>query len=586
VLLRLLPACAFLLALCALVTALYGNGYGALPPAEQRYSKAKSELDSLRSGEGRAAQRESWLRVAQEFQTIYDLDPKWANRPAALFRKGESQRELARRSGNPRDYQSAAATFEELAMRHAESRLAGDALLNSAEIKANFLDDSAGALRLLTRIRTQYPHGGALPRALELERTIKTQGASKEASQPKHARSASRKTSGELTHIAWKTINANQVQIVVELDRSVNWHIRRAEAQHAAALSSLVLELRDAVPLDQIRGGARVTGSPLSAVRVDAASREQTRLFFDFARIGRYAARVEQQPFRIILDVLAQEDKATRSGLSEKKQGSTQAARATGQPSAPVLAAVAPKDLASQLALNVQSVFIDAGHGGKDPGTSHNGLVEREVTLDVARRVGRLLRNRGLEVQYSREKDVHIALDERSRRANKARADLFVSLHVNAASDAQVSGFETYYLDIASNTEAARLATMENAGSDQKMGDLTSILADFMLSARTQESRQLARTLQQAALARLGKQRYATRDGGVKAAPLHVLIGTGMPAVLVELGYCSNREEARRLAGTAYRQSLAEGIAEGILAYRDKLLRKQTVDARTGDPSS
>jgi N-acetylmuramoyl-L-alanine amidase len=339
------------------------------------------------------------------------------------------------------------------------------------------------------------------------------------------------------------------------------------------------------VPLDQIRGGARVTDSPLSAVRVDAASREQTRLFFDFVRLARYETRVEQQPFRIILDVLAQEGKATQS-VSEKKQGNTQAVRAAGQPNVSVLAAVAPKDLASQLALNVQSVFIDAGHGGKDPGTSHNGLVEREITLDVARRVGRLLRNRGLEVQYSREKDIHIALDERSRSANKARADLFVSLHVNASTDAQVSGFETYYLDIAGNAEAARLATMENAGSDQKMGDLTSILTDFMLSARTQESRQLAQTLQHAALARLGKQRYATKDGGVKAAPLHVLIGTGMPAVLVELGYCSNREEARRLAGTAYRQSLAEGIAEGILAYRDKLLRKQTVDARTRDRSS
>jgi len=170
--------------------------------------------------------------------------------------------------------------------------------------------------------------------------------------------------------------------------------------------------------------------------------------------------------------------------------------------------------------------------------------------------------------------------------ANKTRADLFVSLHVNASADAQVSGFETYYLDVASNTGAARLATMENAVSGKKLGDLTTILADFMLSARMQESQQLAQALQYAALSRLGKQRYATKDGGVKAAPLYVLIGTGMPAVLVELGYCSNREEARRLASTAYRQSLAEGIAEGILAYRDKLMRKQTVDARTTERRS
>jgi N-acetylmuramoyl-L-alanine amidase len=356
------------------------------------------------------------------------------------------------------------------------------------------------------------------------------------------------------------------------------------QAKNATAPSSLVLELQGAVPIEQIRAGARVTGSPLNAVRVDAASREQTRLFFDFADLVGYEARVEHKPFRIILDVFAQDGRTAQrvDGVAEKKQDKdTRTVRAAGHPNAPVLAATAPKDLASQLALNVQTVFIDAGHGGKDPGTSHNGLVERDVALDVARRVGRLLRNQGLDVQYSREKDAYLSLDERSRMANKAKADLFVSLHVNASVDRQACGFETYYLDIASNTEAARLATMENVGSDKKMGDLTTVLADFMLSARTQESRQLAQTLQNTVLSRLGKQRHTTRDGGVKSAPLHVLIGTGMPAVLVELGYCSNREEARRLANSAYRQSLAEGIAEGIMAYRDKLLRKQTVDVKS-----
>jgi N-acetylmuramoyl-L-alanine amidase len=318
-----------------------------------------------------------------------------------------------------------------------------------------------------------------------------------------------------------------------------------------------------------------VTGSPLNAVRVDAASREQTRLFFDFASLARYETRVEQEPFRIILNVFAED-----STSKKNHNNNAQTVRTAHRPNMQAQLAAAPKDLASQLALTVQTVFIDAGHGGKDPGTGHNGLSEQEVTLDVARRVGRLLQNRGIDVQYSREKNVYLSLQERSRAANKVKADLFVSVHVNASTDAQTSGFETFYLDIASNTEAARLATMENAGSDKKMGDLTTILADFMLSARTQESRQLAQTLQNAALSRLGKLRYATKDGGVKAAPLHVLIGTGMPAVLVELGYCSNREEARRLAGTAYRQALAEGIAEGILAYRDKLLRKHTVDVK------
>ncbi|MCL1985677.1 MAG: N-acetylmuramoyl-L-alanine amidase [Betaproteobacteria bacterium] len=581
---RLLPACAFLLALCALVAVLHGNGYGSFPPAEQRYSKAKSELDSLRAGDVRAGQRENWLRLAKEFQEIYDLDPKWPNRPAVLFRKAESLRELARRSGGLRDYQCAAAAFEELAMRHAESRLADDALFIAAEIKVNFMGDAAGALRLLARIRTQYAQGDMLPRALELERKITIQVASKEAPLPKQAAQPPlRKKAGALTRIAWKTLSASKVQIVVELDRSVNWQARQMQAKNAAGPSSLILELQGAVPAEQIRSGTRITGSPLNAIRVDTSSKEQIRLFFDVTNLVGYETRVEQEPFRIILDVLGRESNAARQpdGVAEKVQGKyAQPASTASQPNAPVLAALAPKDLASQLALTVQTVFIDAGHGGKDPGTAHNGLVEREVTLDVARRVGRLLQNRGIDVQYSREKDAYIPLDDRTRMANRGKADLFVSIHVNASADAQACGFETFYLDVASNTSAARLATMENAGSNKKMGDLTAVLADFMLSARTQESRQLAQALQKTALLRLSKQHYSTRDGGVKAAPLYVLIGTGMPAVLVELGYCSNREEARRLSSTAYRQSLAEGIAEGILTYRDKLQRKQSVDGK------
>jgi N-acetylmuramoyl-L-alanine amidase len=371
------------------------------------------------------------------------------------------------------------------------------------------------------------------------------------------------------------------VQITVELDRSVRWQVRRAQAKNAAAPASLVLDLEGALPDARIRDGARVADSPLSAVRVGAASGEQTRLFFDFVTLASYETRVEQDPFKIILDVRARDAKTqqradrTSETTRDKK---AQAAGAASSPEALVLPAVAPLDLALQLGLTVQSVFLDVGHGGKDPGTGHNGLVEKEVALDIARRVGKLLRNRGIEVQFSRENDRYLSLTDRTRMAGKAGADLFVSLHVNASADPQVSGFETYYLDLASSKEAARLATLENAGSDKKMGELTAILADFMLSARTQESRQLARTLQRSVMSRLSKQRFVARDGGVKSAPLHVLIGTGMPAVLVELGYCSNKEEARRLGSAAYRQSLAEGIAEGILAYRDMLLRKQTVD--------
>ena len=166
-------------------------------------------------------------------------------------------------------------------------------------------------------------------------------------------------------------------------------------------------------------------------------------------------------------------------------------------------------DMASQLGLTVHTVFIDAGHGGRDPGL---------ITLDVAMSLGRLLEANGLEVVYSRTRDTAVSLSERTRRANAARADLFVSVHVNASEDPRVSGMETYYLDLASNPQAARVAALENAGSDHRLGDMQNMLADVMLNARVEESRRLAGDIQRLsmfrALPRAARRANARRAGG------------------------------------------------------------------------
>ena len=194
----------------------------------------------------------------------------------------------------------------------------------------------------------------------------------------------------------------------------------------------------------------------------------------------------------------------------------------------------------------------------------------------MATTLGRLLQANGVDVVYSRTNDTGLSLRERTTRANEAGADLFVSIHVNANDDKSVNGFETYYLDLAQNAEAARVAALENAGSDHRLGDMQKMLADVMLTARVDESKKLAQDIQRVTLFRLKKREYTVRNNGVKSAPFHVLLGAQMPAVLVELGYCTHAEEARNLANAKYRLTLSEGLAEGILAYKDRLLKKRT----------
>ncbi len=231
-------------------------------------------------------------------------------------------------------------------------------------------------------------------------------------------------------------------------------------------------------------------------------------------------------------------------------------------------------DMAAQLGLSVRTVYVDIGHGGRDPGTMHNGLVERDVVLDVGKRVGKLLTAQGFNVVYSRTTDVTLALSSRPKNANEVGADLFVSIHMNAFTNTSVSGFETYYLDFSRNSEASRVATLENSVSDKTLGDLQDVVAKMLLNVRTKESIGLARSIQKATVRTVRSQGFSTKDGGTRSAPFHVLIGTSMPAVLVEIGYCTNKKEAQFLKRSDYRTALAQGIVQGIIAYKKELEKK------------
>ncbi|EHJ48656.1 cell wall hydrolase/autolysin [Solidesulfovibrio carbinoliphilus subsp. oakridgensis] len=229
--------------------------------------------------------------------------------------------------------------------------------------------------------------------------------------------------------------------------------------------------------------------------------------------------------------------------------------------------------LVEQFGLSVKTIMIDPGHGGKDPGAQGLfGVTEKDVNLQFAKVLGEALRKNGFNVLYTRTSDVFIPLETRTEMANTKGADLFVSIHCNSHGEAESSGLETYSLNLATSQDAVRVAARENAASQKKISDLQAILTDLMLSAKTAESKDLARLVQKRALGGL-RGRYATRDRGPHEAPFFVLIGANMPAVLVELGYVTNPDEARRLTSDTYQQALARGMADGIAAYKKRIER-------------
>ena len=228
--------------------------------------------------------------------------------------------------------------------------------------------------------------------------------------------------------------------------------------------------------------------------------------------------------------------------------------------------------IARQLGLNVSRIVIDPGHGGHDPGARARGLAEADLVLDVAHRLAaRLSAQPGLEVVMTRRGDHYLPLEARTTLANRVQADLFLSIHANASRNAQARGVETYFLNLASDPEAERLAARENVAGIKTMHELEGLLQSIATNSKVDESRDFATTVQRALLHKLRTADSEMPDLGVKQAPFVVLIGARMPSVLAEISFVTNSQDATMLSTDAYRDLIADALFDGIVRYRQSL---------------
>jgi N-acetylmuramoyl-L-alanine amidase len=227
--------------------------------------------------------------------------------------------------------------------------------------------------------------------------------------------------------------------------------------------------------------------------------------------------------------------------------------------------------LAKQLALGVSRIIIDPGHGGRDYGAPGylKGVHEKDIVLQISRRLAKMIRKElKYEVYLTRNSDRFLTLEERTAIANTKNADLFISIHTNSHKDRRAYGIETYFLNLATDDDAIRVAAMENATSTKNISDLQTILSDLMQNAKINESSRLAGYIQSSMVRHLKNKRYSRiRDKGVKQAPFYVLLGAQMPAVLVETSFISNPRECKRLITPKYQERLCEAIIKGIKTY-------------------
>jgi N-acetylmuramoyl-L-alanine amidase len=508
-----------------------------------------------------------------------------------------------------------AGTYEDMSRLFPSSGYGDNALWQGAVLAADafwqFGDatDRATALRLFSALATRFPSSALSPKVAAHTKRLQDAKPTVTAPSPRTSAAASTPTPAPtglaalpaaLTGIT-REVLPEVLRIVIQLGKEVAFYDERIDGPPRVFLdlqnTRAIEPLKDAVipfPDDVVK-----------QVRIGRQPNSRTRVVLDLKGDARYSVYTLYDPYRIVVDF---ERKRAMAPLLDPKLVATQpkplpvsappvterpapapevkiiATAASETPAPPIEAETTPPpplppatnanggfSMSRQLGLGVARIVIDAGHGGHDPGAKARGLEEADLVLDVALRLEALLKDADVEVIMTRRTDTFIALEERTAIANRAGADLFLSIHSNASASDLAHGVETYFLNFAPNPQAEAIAARENAGGSRTMRNLPDIVRAIALNNKIDESRDFASMVQSALYTKLQKTNRTVRNLGVKQAPFMVLVGATMPSILAEISFITNRQEATLLKTDKYKQQIAEALFAGVLRYQQAL---------------
>ncbi|SNB45556.1 N-acetylmuramoyl-L-alanine amidase [Geobacter sp. DSM 9736] len=360
----------------------------------------------------------------------------------------------------------------------------------------------------------------------------------------------------ELRH--WS--NPDYTRIAITLDKEAKFESHRLPAGKDKAMR-LYFDIKGAHVAPGVKD-LSIGDGLLNTARIAQFRADTVRVVLDIGSIKDYKIFTFSDPFRIIVDVKGDH----REEIGKPKEEAV-IKQSPVQPKA-VAAEEKPKAVTKTGLSKIRRIVVDPGHGGHDPGAvGPHGVREKDVVLQISLKLAKKLREElGLDVVMTRSTDVFLELQERTAIANQVGADLFVSVHANAAFNRTSSGIETYYLNLAKTEKAAQLAAKENGTSLEKVSLLQAVLFDLMANYKINDSAHLAEEVQKALHRKVNAQ-YTVKNLGVKQGPFYVLVGATMPSILVETAFLSNEKEEERLTDDGYQERTAEGILEGIKGY-------------------
>ncbi|HET7784632.1 MAG TPA: N-acetylmuramoyl-L-alanine amidase [Myxococcales bacterium] len=547
------------LALAIAVALLPGAGR-AVPAAVAQARKieaGKSALERLRTDARRRRYRDGWEAVLRLFDGAVKAAPNGPRAAEAAAAAARARVELWEVSRSPADARAAIAALRKVDEDYPGP--AGAQALAAAVALATRTHEAKDRAAVARRLAEKYPQEA---------RAVGAAAAAPHAAAP-HPAAVTEKAAGrEKVAAVEKPAPAAGPQVPVESDDD---DAPEADRQASSAIEEVVkaAKARASARAAAAASGAEAARSPEAPGAPAAGASSGDDDADDDAEQPPEEEAPANPPSRSTPIVRAV--KSAVAALTEPDDEPASAAKAREIRST-ALGAGTP--LATQLGLKIRRVVVDAGHGGRDTGAiGPGGTREKDVALAIARKVAARLKGLGFQVVMTRNRDVYVPLDERTRIANESRADLFISIHCNAARKHSLRGVETWTLNVSSDRYATRLAAFENAEADRTVSDLRLILADLATKANAGDARDLAQSVQSSLVRTLRSRVGPVRDHGVKQALFYVLLGTHMPSILVETGFISNPAEEARLRSARFQGGIAEAVAHGMKEFVDSRLR-------------
>ncbi|HKW18217.1 MAG TPA: N-acetylmuramoyl-L-alanine amidase [Terriglobales bacterium] len=600
--------------------------------AEQQFNKAEAQRQALEGHAEQARTRREYENVIESYRRIVLEAPTTSKADGSAFLVAQLTAEMGRHFKDEMALYSAIREYKFLRREYPGSKHRMEALLAIGEIYKNDLGDDENARATFEEFLRRYQRSDLVKEAraelgaLKLESSSNDSSeASDEESATEHhltasgneAASTKKPSSDEKTAETGSTDKVVRVtsvehkstddytRITVNLEQDVQF-----ASQRISNPERIFFDLKNARLPSRLNGSSEdVDDGRVKKIRVAEYKPGRARIVIETDGHQSYDASLVLNPPRLVIDVHEKDGKVVSA--SEKSAGTPASSgpkkviveadadhppsdaddrEATAKPatrtpssskshrknqvgSVPVREAQPASDgersLIRTLGLKIGKIVIDPGHGGHDTGTiGPNGLLEKNLVLDVSKRLGKLLQARlGADVVFTRRDDTFIPLETRTAIANQEEADLFVSVHANSSHDPDARGVETYYLNFTSSPEALEVAARENAASDKSIHELQDLVKKIALKEKIEESREFASDVQQSLHTGLAARNPGERDRGVKKAPFVVLIGANMPSILAEISFLSNPGDEHRLKTPEYRQRIAESLYRGIARY-------------------